>query len=97
VLYNVLNRSINDTLPRSIMTHATTLSASLALLLFAGEVIRPFAWVMSFGILVATFSSIYVAAPVLLWIEQKFPRKAASAAVARSSSGTKRPDAVATR
>ncbi len=97
VLYKILNRSINDTLPRSIMTHATTLSASLALLLFAGEVIRPFAWVMSFGIFVATFSSIYVAAPVLLWIEQKFPRKAASAAVARSSSGTKRPDAVATR
>ncbi len=96
-LYGVLNRSINDTLPRSIMTHATTLSASLALLVFAGEVIRPFAWVMAFGIFVATFSSIYVASPVLLWIEEKFPRKAAGGAAARPDAGTKRPGAVATR
>ncbi|MEO7361877.1 MAG: protein translocase subunit SecF [Gemmatimonadaceae bacterium] len=70
----ILNRSINETLPRSIMTHATTLAATLALLLVAGEVIRPFAWVMAFGIFVATFSSIYVAGPLLLWIEAKFPR-----------------------
>ena len=96
-LYSVLNRSINDTLPRSIMTHATTFSASIALLLFAGEVIRPFAWVMTFGIFVATFSSIYVAAPVLLWIEAKFPRKAATGAAARADTGSKRPGTVATR
>ena len=96
-LYDVLNRSINDTLPRSIMTHATTFAASLALLLFAGEVIRPFAWVMTFGIFVATFSSIYVAGPVLIWIEQKFPRKAATGAASRTDSGTQRPGAVATR
>ena len=96
-LYNVLNRSINDTLPRSIMTHATTFAASLALLLFAGEVIRPFAWVMTFGIFVATFSSIYVAGPVLIWIEQKFPRKAATGAASRTDSGTQRPGTIATR
>ncbi|MBC7841087.1 MAG: protein translocase subunit SecF [Gemmatimonadaceae bacterium] len=96
-LYNILNRSINDTLPRSIMTHATTFSASVALLLFAGEVIRPFAWVMTFGIFVATFSSIYVAGPVLLWIEAKFPRKATSGAAARPDSTAKSPGAVATR
>jgi preprotein translocase subunit SecF len=97
-LYNILNRSINDTLPRSIMTHATTFAASLALLIFAGEVIRPFAWVMTFGIFVATFSSIYVAGPVLLWIEAKFPRKAASGAASRSGEASaKRADAIATR
>jgi preprotein translocase subunit SecF len=73
-LYDLLNRSINETLPRSIMTHSTTLSATLALLLFAGEVIRPFAVVMTFGIFVATFSSIYVASPILLYIERRFPR-----------------------
>ena len=70
-----LNRAINETLPRSVLTHATTLAATLALLFFAGEVIRPFAWVMAFGIFVATFSSIYVAGPLLLWIENKWPRK----------------------
>ena len=72
--YDLLNRSANETLPRSILTHATTLAATLALLLFAGEVIRPFAWVMFFGIFVATFSSIYVASPLLMWIENKWPR-----------------------
>ena len=72
--YDLLNRSVNETLPRSILTHATTLAATLALLIFAGEVIRPFAWVMFFGIFVATFSSIYVASPLLMWIETKWPR-----------------------
>lgn len=73
-LYETLNRSINETLPRSILTHATTMATTLALLLLAGEVIRPFAWVMTFGILTGTFSSIYVASPILLWIERKWPR-----------------------
>lgn len=72
----ILDRSINETLPRSIMTHATTLAATLALLFIAGEVIRPFAWVMAFGVFVATFSSMYVAGPILLWIESRYPREA---------------------
>ena len=71
----ILNRSINETLPRSVLTHATVLASVLALLLVAGEVIRPFAWVMFFGIFVATFSSIYVAGPILMWIEGRFPRR----------------------
>jgi preprotein translocase subunit SecF len=80
-LYDTLNRAINETLPRSVMTHATTFLATLALLLFAGEVIRPFAWVMVFGIVTGTFSSIYVAGPVLLWIERKWPRHASTASL----------------
>jgi len=73
-LYDTLNRAINETLPRSVLTHTTTVSATLALVLFAGEVLRPFAIVMTFGVVVATFSSIYVASPLLLWIERKYPR-----------------------
>ena len=73
-LYDTLNESINETLPRSVLTHTTTLAATVSLLFFAGEVLRPFAIVMTFGIFVATFSSIYVASPILLWIERKFPR-----------------------
>ena len=73
-LREVLNRSINETLPRSVLTHATVLAATLALLFFAGEVIRPFSWVMAFGVFTGTFSSIYIAGPVLLWIEHKWPR-----------------------
>jgi preprotein translocase subunit SecF len=73
-LREVLNRSINETLPRSVLTHATVLAATLALLIFAGEVIRPFSWIMAFGVFTGTFSSIYVAGPILLWIEHKWPR-----------------------
>jgi len=99
-LYDTLNRSINETLPRSVMTHVTTFAATLALLLFAGEVIRPFAWVMAFGIVTGTFSSIYVAAPVLLWIERKWPRQTGgirpSSSTATPTSRTRRSPATAT-
>jgi preprotein translocase subunit SecF len=74
-LYDTLNRSVNETLPRSVLTHATVLVSTLALLLFAGEVIRPFAWVMAFGVFTGTFSSIYVASPILMYIERKYPRQ----------------------
>ncbi len=71
--YDILNRSINETLPRSILTHGTTLSTLLALAIFGGEVIRPFALVMFFGVFTGTFSSIYIAAPVLMYIETRWP------------------------
>ena len=93
----VLDRSINETLPRSVLTHATTLAATLALLFFAGEVIRPFAWVMAFGVFVATFSSIYVAGPVLLWIESRYPRSTSEAAGRAVRAGTTAEGAVANR
>jgi preprotein translocase subunit SecF len=90
-LYDLLNRSVNETLPRTVMTGSTTLACLLALLIFGGEVIRPFAWVLTWGIVVGTFSSIYVASPLLLWIERKWPRAVAdkahaSAARARAES-----------
>jgi preprotein translocase subunit SecF len=77
-LYDLLNRSVNETLPRTVMTGSTTLACLLALLIFGGEVIRPFAWVLTFGIIIGTFSSIYVASPLLLWTEHKWPRHAGS-------------------
>jgi preprotein translocase subunit SecF len=98
--YETLNRSINETLPRSVLTHATAFAATLALLIFAGEIIRPFAWVMAFGIVTGTFSSIYVASPVLLWIERKWPRKTdgrRSSPTATPTSRTRRSPATATR
>jgi len=82
-LEGILNRSINETLPRSVLTHGTTIVTTLALLIFAGEVIRPFAWVMTFGIFTGTFSSIYIAGPILLWIERKWPGREARGVKAR--------------
>jgi preprotein translocase subunit SecF len=88
---DILNRSINETLPRSILTHGTTLSTLLALTIFGGEVIRPFALVMFFGVFTGTFSSIYIASPVLMAIEQRWPGPHAKARRARAASaGTPR-------
>ncbi len=92
-LYDVLNRSINETLPRSILTHVTVAAATLSLLLFAGEVIRPFSWIMMFGIVTGTFSSVYIAGPVLLWIERRWPRDQKGAS--RTSSQSDAPRSVA--
>jgi preprotein translocase subunit SecF len=68
-LPEVLNRSVNQTLSRTILTSGTTLLAVLALLLVGGEVIRPFTVAMAIGILVGTYSSVYIAAPTLLLLE----------------------------
>lgn len=84
-LYDLLNRSVNETLPRTVMTGSTTLACLLALLIFGGAVIRPFAWVLTFGIIIGTFSSIFVASPLLLWIEKKYPRTSDAAPHARAA------------
>jgi len=84
-LYDVLNLSINETLPRSILTHGTTMATTLALVLLGGEVIRPFALVMTFAIFTGTFSSIYIAAPVLMYIEKRWPGEDARGARAFTS------------
>jgi preprotein translocase subunit SecF len=103
-LYDLLNQSVNETLPRTVMTGSTTLACLAALLIFGGDVIRPFAWVLTFGIIVGTFSSIYVASPVLLWIERKYPRASSdkahvsasqARAESRAESRAERPDAAA--
>jgi preprotein translocase subunit SecF len=72
-LYEILNLSLNETLPRSVLTHGTVMATTLALVLLAGEVLRPFALVMTFAIFTGTFSSGYIAAPVLMWIEKRWP------------------------
>lgn len=72
-LYDILNLSVNETLPRTILTGGSTLATALVLSFFAGEVIKPFALVLTFGILVGTFSSIYVASPILMAVEARWP------------------------
>jgi preprotein translocase SecF subunit len=67
-LPEMLDLSVNQTLSRTIMTSLTTLLALIALYLFGGEVIRSFVFAMIWGILVGTYSSIYVASPVLLYL-----------------------------
>ena len=62
----LLDRSINDTLARTVMTSATTLLALLALAIFGGPVIRGFVIAMIWGVVIGTFSTIYVASPMLV-------------------------------
>ena len=65
-LPELFNRSVNQTLSRTIMTSVTTLLAMFALWLFGGEVIQGFMYALIFGVLIGTYSSIFIAAPILL-------------------------------
>jgi len=65
-LVEVLNLSINDTLSRTVMTSVTTLLALLALFVLGGDVIRGFVFAMIWGVIVGTYSSVFVASAVLL-------------------------------
>lgn len=87
----ILNRSVNETLPRSILTHGTSLGTLLALSVFGGEVIRPFALVMFFGVFTGTFSSIYIASPVLMAIEKRWPGPHTHARKPRATAPTTAP------
>ncbi len=71
-LIEIMNESINQTLSRTLLTGGSTLLALAALLWLGGDVIRGFAFVMLVGILVGTYSSIYVASPFALLWEERF-------------------------
>jgi preprotein translocase subunit SecF len=72
---DILNSSINETLPRTVLTSGTTLATLLALFILGGTVVRPFALVLILGIVIGTYSSIFVASPALLEIERRERRK----------------------
>ncbi len=65
-LVDLFNLSVNNTLSRTIMTSLTTLLALFSLFIFGGEVIRPFALTMIIGVIIGTYSSVFIAVPTLL-------------------------------
>jgi len=67
-LRDVINRSLNDTLSRTLLTSITTLIALLILFFFGGEVIKGFSFGMIWGVLVGTYSSIFIATPLLIYM-----------------------------
>ena len=71
----VLNRSINQVLERTIITSGTVLLSTGALLLFGGEVLWDFAFAMTVGVLIGTYSSDFVATPIIYEWDRRFPRK----------------------
>ncbi|WP_419162147.1 protein translocase subunit SecF [Candidatus Palauibacter sp.] len=72
-----LDRSLNETLPRTVLTSGTTLVSLVSLVVIGGAVIRPFASVLIVGVLVGTYSSIFVASPALVEIHERARKRAA--------------------
>jgi len=66
-LRTILNDSLNQTLTRTLISNGTTFLAVLGLYLFGGEVLRGFGFAMAIGILVGTYSTIYIASPFVVW------------------------------
>ena len=71
-LEDLLNLSINQTLARTVLTSGLTFAAVLCLFVFGGEVLRGFSFALVVGIIVGTYSSIFIASPILLWWQGKF-------------------------
>jgi hypothetical protein len=75
------NEAINQTLSRTIIAAGLTFLTVLSLLLFGGEVLKSFSWALFIGIIIGTYSSIYIASPFMLWWEgfRKQPKLASVA------------------
>ncbi|HEX7243761.1 MAG TPA: protein translocase subunit SecF [Longimicrobiaceae bacterium] len=86
----LLDRSINETLSRTVLTGGSTLATLLALYFLGGAVIQDFALVLILGIVIGTFSSIFVASPALYEIERRSPKHDAKGRTPASSSAPRR-------
>lgn len=73
---DVFNGSINEVLSRTVITSLTTFLAAISLLLFGGEVIHDFAFALVVGIVVATYSSIFIASPIVIELEKRISKEA---------------------
>ena len=67
-----INESLNQTLARTIVTSLTTLLVVMVLFLYGGNVLKPFAFTLIVGVVLGTYSSLFVASPIMLYLEEKF-------------------------
>jgi len=87
----MVNESLNQTLSRTVLTGGTAIFSSFALFVWGGPVIATFGLAMALGILVGTYSSLYITTPMLLWLHRRYGAAATpSAAAAGKASGGKR-------
>jgi preprotein translocase subunit SecF len=84
----LINRSINQTLSRTILTSGLTFLAVVSLFLFGGEVIHGFSFTLVVGVIVGTYSSIFIASPIVVFFQR---RALGSAAVVRSKNYPREP------
>ena len=69
----IVNRSLNETLNRTVITSVTTLIVVIILFIFGGVVLKPFSITLMIGIIIGTYSSMFIASPVMLYFEEKYP------------------------
>ena len=69
--FDLINSSINQTLPRTILTAGTTFLTAMSLYIFGGRVINDFAFMFLIGVITGTYSSIYIASPIVLWFHRQ--------------------------
>ena len=70
-LKELINISINETLPRTLKTSITTLLALIAIYFFGGEILKGFSFALIWGVIVGTYSSVFVASPLILIFKVK--------------------------
>jgi preprotein translocase subunit SecF len=83
----IINKSVNQTLPRTVITAGATALAVLSLYLFGGEVLEPFAFAMLVGIITSTYSTVFIASAVAVLLSPKSRRAAAAPAATSPSAG----------
>ena len=71
----VTNKAINQTLSRTVLTSGLTFLTALALFLFGGQVLRGFSFALVVGIVVGTYSSIFIASPILVWLQVRLEQR----------------------
>jgi len=76
---DLINRSINQTLSRTILTSGLTFLAVLSLFLFGGEVIHGFSFALVVGVIIGTYSSIFIASPIVVFFQKRLPGSAVAA------------------
>ena len=74
-LYDIINTSLSQTMSRTLITSGTTLITVLILLIFGGEVLKVFAFTLFFGVIIGTFSSIFVASALVYEYAEKYKKK----------------------
>lgn len=82
---SVINRSVNQTLPRTVITAGTTFLSVLALYVFGGEVLEPFAFAMLVGIVTSTYSTVFIASAIAVLLSQGKARAGSAAPASESS------------
>ncbi len=84
-LAKVINDSINQTLSRTLISNGTTFLTVLGLFLFGGEVLKGFSFTMVVGIIVGTYSTIYIASPVVVWWDSRRTSGGAASSPAKAA------------